>query len=143
MSHFPSGTELRTTVSTENIIDGPRQKGTASNKPVTKNSGNKTRISIGSPTGRFKCPCGKSFSSSWNFTQHAMACKVAKAKKVKIPQPVKIKSDTGSPAKGEPSMSPAKTCGYCNPIQKYRGRSITFKEYSTRVTSEEVQVSHM
>ena len=108
MSHFPSGTELRTTVSTENIIDGPRQKGTASNKPVTKNSGNTTRISIGSPTGRFKCPCGKSFSSSWNFTQHAMACKVAKAKKVKIPQPVKIKSDTGSPAKEEPSMPSAK-----------------------------------
>ena len=35
-----------------------------------------------------------------------MACKVAKAKKVKIPQPVKIKSDTGSPAK--PSSSPGK-----------------------------------
>ena len=108
MSHFLAGTELRTTVSTENIIDGPRQKGTVGNKPANKSSGNVARISIGSPTGRFKCPCGKSFSSSWNFTQHAMACKVAKAKKVKIPQPVKIKSDTGSPAKSEPSSSPGK-----------------------------------
>ena len=113
---YITGTELRTTVSTENIISTPRLKGSQANKaqgspPAAATAASKTLSPI---SGKFRCPCGKCFASSWNFTQHAMVCKIAKAKKVEIPAPVKIKSDAASLAKSE-SSSPGKAAAALSP----------------------------
>ena len=118
-----AGTELRTTVSTENIIDTPRQRMKGSQ--VSKSQGAPASIPTGktaSPNGgKFRCACGKFFNSSWNFTQHALACKIAKAKKAKIPAPVKIKSDAASPAKTKSeSSSPTKHSSTPSPSKKIK-----------------------